>query len=213
MLFSFAGILQTASGYSACFIRVDEKTVRLHDRLTVEALRCLLEQTGFTEPLFVSESVTTCGSSGGSGNGIKEMSNRGGGNGVMFPFLSRDQSVEVERIKGYGVYNQGIILQRQSHAESTFHQQVLRRVASYLDIELKEFRYTCHDTYVDTDSGTETEELLAEGGEERTPTQARIQSETETQRWQSGRRRHRPLPVYTSTALQIGLLNNPNVPK
>jgi hypothetical protein len=161
------------SGYSACFIRVDEKTVRTHDRLTAEAMRCLLEQTGFTEPLFVSDSVSRASTSLGS-------SGRGSGEAVL-PFLSRDQPVEVERVRSYDQ-------QLSTPSEGSFHQQVLKRVANYLDVNVNDFR----QTHSDSDTL-----LIARGGEA----------------GRGQRRPYRPLPVYTSTALQIGLLENPNVPR
>ena len=180
------GILYTASGYSVSFIRMDEKTVRVHDRLTVEAVRCLLEQTGFTEPLFVSDSL---GTSGGGVGAVSPLpgsvaSSGSAAQSVVLPFLSRDQAVEVERIKGYN----GI---QSSNSEPAFHRQVLQRVSSHLGVSVKDFRFTCTDS--DDDENRVSD------------------------RWNSTshrrRRVRRPLPVYTSTALQIGLLDNPNVPQ
>lgn len=198
---------------------MDEKTVRSHDRLTAEALRCLLEQTGFSEPLFVSDSVVASSSRTGSGAPVPSENQRSGGlvrgsggrgGGVFLPFLSRDQAVEVERIR-----ESPVLSSSSSSLLSPFHSQVLHRVASYLDINTTDFRYTCNDLSqghcsVEDVTAIATvlcffqlivyvpHSLLVDGG---------------GQDYRKGRRMHRPLPVYTSTALQIGLLDNPNVPR
>ena len=169
-----SGITETATGYSASLMRVDEKTVRVYDRLTAEALRCLLEQTGFTEPLFLSDSVKSYKPSGG----IAGQRAASGGVHVVLPFLSRDQPVDVQVLKGYSE-------KLGTYSLSSFHEQVMKRVASYLDVKVEDFRFTC----------SSSESAVGDNG-------SHLQ-----------RRIHRPLPIYTSTALQIGLMDNPNVPR
>ena len=193
---------------------MDEKTVRVHDRLTKEALRCLLEQTGFTEPIFVSDSVRSSSvvSGGGGGGGSTGHSNRG--SGILFPFLSRDQLVDVERLQGYSSSPQ----RNTQYVVSTFHHQVLKRVATYLDVSIQDFRYMCNDTDVSLLPEEEGELMVSEGSQGHTFSQSQGESKGEgkagRERERSPRRRtHRPLAVYTSTALQIGLLDNPNVPR
>lgn len=159
-------------------IRVDEKTVRVHDRLTVEGVRCLLEQTGFTEPLFVSDSQGTSGSSGTSLRG--DITGPGAtAQGVQLPFLSRDQAVDVVRVKGYSGFQ---------NSDRLFHEQVLQRASEHLGVSVNDFRFTCSNADPRDEAGAGAA----------SPQHRRIR---------------RPLPVYTSTALQIGLLDNPNVPR
>jgi hypothetical protein len=186
--------MQTASGYSASFTRVDEKTIREHDRLTLEGLQCLLEQTGFTEPLFVATSLGAASS--------------GKGSGAAFPFLSRDQAeaVEVERVQGFSsgaAAGAGDSATAGAGAERRFHQQVFRRVAGYLGMDPRDFRH------IDTCASSQSpQSFFLQGARDKAvPPPPRPEGQGQE------RRVHRPLPVYAATALQIGLLNNPHVPR
>ena len=160
----FVGITKTASGYSLSFIRLDEKTAHFYDRLTMEGVRCLIEQNGFVEPIFISDKLKA------SIHGVR-------GNGAILPFLGRDQVVDVRCVGGYGPTPDG-------GDEIAFHKQVLREAASSLGVDSSDFRYTHTISHSHGNSN------------DASSTAQRI-----------------PLPIYSSTAQQIGLLDNPNVPK
>jgi hypothetical protein len=138
-------IMQTVSGYSLYEIWLDEKRIALSQRLTLEAVRTMVEQFGHVEPAYVFDSSSSVRSSSSS--------KRSGVSLATLPFLSSVETIE-------GVPD-----------EKACVEQVLRRISRRFEVDTNEFRWQQTSSSID-----------------------------------------RPRSIYTSTALQIGLFENPNVP-
>eukprot|EP00981_Chlorochromonas_danica_P002201 scaffold437_cov168-Ochromonas_danica.AAC.18 len=125
------GILSTASGFTLCQVYLDEHCMVVYERLTEEAVRSLISNSGAIDPLFLQDAAD-------------------------LSFLSNHHAIE--KIHG--------------HSEHTFPGEVLRKIGDLLDVRTKGFQIFHQAKYS----------------------------------------ANRPRPVYTSTALQVGLLPNDNVP-
>eukprot|EP01034_Spumella_vulgaris_P021895 gene21895-27972_t len=126
------GITETVghSGYTLCALHLDEKRMTVMERLSPEAVRSLLDDSGHVEPVYLQGSVKS------------------------LPFL---KGVEVERVSGY--------------SEAGFLEHVMRRAREENELPTTE-DFAVHKRAYSAQSR----------------------------------------PVYTSTAMQIGLLPNNNVP-
>lgn len=124
------GIMKTVGGYLACQVWLDEQRVLVSERLTAEAVRILMSESSYIEPIFVNPEAAE--------------------DTALSPLPS------TSIISGY--------------SDQEFPSQVLRRIEAMYQIDISSFQ------------------------------QLPIVS------------KNRPRMLYTSTALQIGLLPNKNVP-
>jgi hypothetical protein len=137
-------IMSTASGYAVYEVWLDEKRISVSDRLTLEAVRTIVEQYGHVEPAYIYDSNANIRSSSQSKRASVSLNS--------LPFLSSVENIECAD-------------------ERSCIDQVLRRISRRFEVNTSEFRW--QQTLSSSD---------------------------------------RPRSIYTSTALQIGLFENPNVP-
>ena len=133
------GIVRSVHGFQVCHVWLDEKLIIENDRLTSEAVRLLVEQYGYVEPVFVCDLT---------------MKNTKSTSGLVYDSLSFLSNQE----------------QITSIDSRSFTSQLLRKISRRFEVNLDEFRMFSVPSI------------------------------------------GRPRSIYTSTALQIGLLSNPNVP-
>lgn len=133
------GIMKTIQGYLLCQVYLDEQSVSISERLTEEAIRTMLANTGVIDPIFVQDLSAD-----------------------LQHFLQEHQHHQIINMKSYD--------------EKQFPTQVLQKISQLLEVNCENFRVV--NQYEQATTSQQT----------------------------------RARPIYTSTALQVGLLPNDNVP-